>query len=345
MNSYKQSKALILDFYRALEQATPDNVESVLNQFYAEDAQFYGVHPFNEQTGPKAIAETFWKPFLSSWSHVQRRQDVFIAGEADTEYHENAQVDVSSEVQWVCSMGHFMGQFERPWLGIPPTNRMAFLRYANFHAVCDGKIVTTGFFCDIIGLMKQAGYNPLPPQTGASFIYPGPKTHDGIILDDADPEESRKTLDLVNRMIKDLNALNVSSKDDCPPEYLAQTWHDDMIWYGPEGIGASYTIEGYQAQHQYPFRKGLKEKVFNGHLCRFAEGDYACFFGWPNLTNSPKGGFLGLTVSNIKADMRVVDVYRREGDKLAENWVLIDFPYWLKQQGLDIFARMKDVLR
>ena len=117
-----------------------------------------------------------------------------------------------------------------------------------------------------------------------------------------------------------------------------------MIWYGPAGIGASYTIRRYQEQHQYPFRKGLKDKVFNGHICRFAEGNYAGFFGWPNLTNTPVGGFMGLPASGVPADMRVVDIYRRQGDKLAENWVLIDLPWWLKQQGVDVFDRIKKIL-
>jgi hypothetical protein len=39
--------------------------------------------------------------------------------------------------------------------------------------------------------------------------------------------------------------------------------------------------------------------------------------------------------------MRVVDIYRRNNDKLVENWVLIDLPYWLMQQGLDILERMR----
>mgnify|MGYP006302231445 FL=1 len=41
--------------------------------------------------------------------------------------------------------------------------------------------------------------------------------------------------------------------------------------------------------------------------------------------------------------MQVVDVYYRKGDKLSENWVFIDIPYWLKQQGLDIFERTKEI--
>ena len=56
----------------------------------------------------------------------------------------------------------------------------------------------------------------------------------------------------------------------------------------------------------------------------------------------PSGGFLGLPASR-PADMRVVDVYRRDGDKLAENWVFIDLLHWLHMQGLDVLARMRQL--
>jgi hypothetical protein len=39
--------------------------------------------------------------------------------------------------------------------------------------------------------------------------------------------------------------------------------------------------------------------------------------------------------------MRIVDIYRRENNKLAENWVYIDILYYLYQQGLDLLGRMK----
>ena len=35
-------------------------------------------------------------------------------------------------------------------------------------------------------------------------------------------------------------------------EELARTWQDDMIWWGPTGIGATYTIERYAKQHSGP---------------------------------------------------------------------------------------------
>jgi hypothetical protein len=330
MSDYQNIKSFMLDYYDKLATSTPETVADVINQHTSDDYLWYGVYPFNEQSTGDDVANAFWKPFLSAWSSVQRRQDIFMAGTNEID-----------GTEWVMSMGHFMGLLDGEWLGIPATRKMAFLRYADFNEVKDGKIIRTGFFCDIISVMNQAGINPLPMQTGASFIYPGPRTHDGILLEPQDPNEGVKTIDIVERMIDDLSALNVSGNDRCPPELLAKTWHEDMVWYGPAGIGASYTIPRYQEQHQYPFREGLKDKVFNGHICRFAEGSYACFFGWPNLTNTPVGGFLGLPGNDTRADMRVVDVYRRDGDKLSENWVIIDLPYWLKQQGLDIFDRTK----
>ena len=332
MSDYQNQKALVLQYYENLEAANAESVEEVINRFTSPELHWYGVYPFNEQYGAAAVAEAFWKPFLRSWSDVQRRQDIFLAGTSEIDH-----------TDWVISMGHFMGYLDKSWLGLPANSKIVFLRYAEFNCIQDGMIKRSSFFCDLIGLMQQMDINPLPLQTGSTFIYPGPRTHDGLLYESQDSQESAMTLELINRMIGDLDKLNKSGEDCPPPESLAETWSEDMIWYGPAGIGASYTIRRYQEQHQYPFRKGLKDKVFNGHICRFAEGNYAGFFGWPNLTNTPVGGFLGLPASGVAADMRIVDIYRRQGEKLAENWVLIDFPWWLKQQGVDVLGRTKKI--
>ena len=55
-----------------------------------------------------------------------------------------------------------------------------------------------------------------------------------------------------------------------------------------------------------------------------AEGHCGGFFGWPYFTARPTGGFVGMPASDKSGEMRVIDVYRREGDKLFENWVFID---------------------
>ncbi len=332
----QHAKAIVGDHLAAIDRAPTDDLADVIAEAVSDDYRWRGVHPFNELQGAAAVTAKFWVPLREALFPIQRRPDVFLAGE-----------NTSGAGVWVCEMGHLMGLFDRPWLAIPPTRRMCFLRYAQFHRVESNVIAESAFFTDVIAVMRQAGQYPLPPATGSSHIQPGPLTHDGLLYDEQDATAGKETMVLVDRMIDDLsdaNSIGNSSGDNrVPREVLARTWHEDMIWSGPDGIGATYTIDRYQHQHQYPFRLNLSAKTFNGHVARFAEGNYACFFGWPNLTNTATGGFLGMTGSGTPADMRVVDVYRRDGDKLAENWVFIDLLHWLDQQGLDLLARMRQM--
>jgi len=332
----QEAKAVVRDHLNAIDAAPQGNLASAISKGVTDDYLWRGMHPFYEQQGAEAVASVFWEPLRAAFSPIQRRPDVFLAGE-----------NTAGEGVWVCEMGHLLGLFDQPWLAIPPTNRMCFLRYAQFHRVEDGLIAESAFFTDVISVMRQAGHYPLPPSTGASHIHPGPLTHDGLLYTEQDPTEGKTTMAIVDRMIDDLTEANLISnetgEDRVSRDVLAASWHDSMIWSGPEGIGATYTIDRYQQQHQHPFRFNLSGKTFNGHVARFAEGNYACFFGWSNLTNTADGGFLGMTGSDIPAEMRVVDVYRRDGDKLAENWVFIDLPHWLKMQGLDVLARMRQL--
>jgi hypothetical protein len=328
MSNFQSEKQIVSNYFSAMEQSSEQTLVSVQKQYMTDDYEFYGVYPYNKIDSLEQVSEQVWQPIYNAFKNIQRRQDVFMAGTSE----------INGET-WVMSMGHFMGLFDQDWLGIRATRKVVMLRYAEFNCVENGKITKSGLWLDIIGLMHQVGINPLPPQTGASFVYPGPRHHNGLLFNEQAPEEGVKTLNVLNTMIDDLSKLNQTANDRAGPEVMQKNWHDNMTWYGPAGIGATYTIPRYQEQHMYPFREGLHDKVFNGHVCRFAEGQFACFFGWPNLSNKAKGGFMGLPSGDVRADMRVVDVYYRHGDKLLENWVLIDIPYWLKQQGVDILAR------
>lgn len=340
----QQAKQIVQTFHQELDRAAVDEIESVLASHTSPQWLWRGMHPFYEQTGPTAVADVFYAPLRHAFAPVQRRADVFLAGVSSADESEFARPGST----WVMEMGHLLGLFDRSWLDIPPTRKMCFLRYAEFNRVGDdGLIHESAMFMDIPSVMRQAGHDPFPPATGSHHIYPGPMTHDGLLYAESDPAAGAATMALVDDMVSDLSEANRVANETgvniVPREAMARCWAEDMIWSGPHGIGATYTIDRYQQQHSYPFRFGLTDKIFNGHVARFAEGNYACFFGWPNLTNTPTGGFMGLPAS-IAADMRVVDVYRRDGDKLTENWVFIDLLHWLSMQGLDVLERMRQML-
>ncbi len=342
MTDFQPAKAVTRAYMAAFDAAAPADRLVALQAHTGKDYHWRGLHPFHEQSGAQEVIDAFWAPLLSSFSALQRRETIFFAGLNDT--------DGQSSV-WTCSMGHFKALFDQDWLGIPATRKIAMIRYAEFHRIDGGKIAETALFIDILDVIHQAGLNPLPPQTAASFVHPGPLTNDGQLFDAQDPAEGAKTLKTINDMAANISKANaiIQGKSDAKPltprEELSQHWHEDMAWYGPAGIGAVFTIERYVEQHQQPFRRQLANRVFNGHVARIAEGNYGGFFGWPNLTVTPTGGYLGLPGSNRPSDMRVVDVYRRDGDKLAENWVFIDILHFLNQQGLDVLGRLAEVKR
>ncbi|WP_207633164.1 nuclear transport factor 2 family protein [Devosia aurantiaca] len=197
---FQAEKKLVTSAYAAIGNATAFSIESVLRGYVSDDWSWRGMHPFHEQSGATAVAETFWIPFLSAMTKVQRRQDIFFAG--------RNQIDGFRSV-WTVSMGHLMALFDQPFLGIPPTNKIVMLRYAEFNRVENGRIRETAFFCDLLHLMHQAGLRPLPPQTGAHLVQPGPATHDGLQFGSVPENEGAATLALINRMIGDIAANSI----------------------------------------------------------------------------------------------------------------------------------------
>ena len=78
------------------------------------------------------------------------------------------------------------------------------------------------------------------------------------------------------------------------------------------------------------------------HKSRIAERTYVASTGWPSVQASHSGDtFMGVPTTNRRVGMRVMDFWRRDGDKLAENWVYIDIIDLLQQMGVDIFAQIQ----
>ena len=324
MRNFQCEKTLVRAHHRALDAADPEELADVIAASTVSDYRWRGFYPFDEKFGAEAVADGFWRPLKRAFSRMQRREDVFFAGLNEID---------GFTCTWVVSMGHLMGLFDAPWLGIQPTRKMVMLRYCTFHRVEFGKIVETAMYFDIPHLMRQAGQGPFGHQTGQFMVQPGPMTHDGLLFEPQPEAEGVKTLRAIDAMIADLGKWDLGLPLE---EELARTWHDHMIWWGPEGIGASYTIERYAKQHSGPFRAAFSDRSRVGHVARLAEGHYGGFFGWPNFTAILTGELMGHPATNKRGEFRVIDIYRREGDKLAENWIFIDMLHFWKTQGIHV---------
>ena len=329
MSELAAAKATVLAHYDALDSAPDAGLADAIARHCTPDCAFQFTHPFNECAGPEAAASTFWLPLRRAFAPLQRRQDIFFAGKNDLD---------GGQTIWVVSMGHLLGLFDQPFLGVRPTRRATMLRYAEFHQVAGDRIVDATLFLDSLNFMAQAGAEVAPISTAATMVTPGPRTHDGLLYADQPAEEGAKTLALFQRMINRLLSVDVHTTNTD----LSLDWTEDMIWWGPGGIGAPYTQQRYLEQHCTPFEEGLEWGDFFGHRTELAEGRFGGFFGWPTFDVLSLGGYIGLAPkSDKRAGMRVVDIYRRQGNLLAENWNFIDHLHFLDQLGVDLVARQK----
>ncbi|MFS4580140.1 nuclear transport factor 2 family protein [Phaeobacter sp. C3_T13_0] len=329
MSDISTAKALIARFIDKLDQAATDSeTRAVFEAACAENLKYRGVHPFNELQGPQAVADQVWSPLKAAMPMLQRRPDIFLGG------HNNLP---GQSGLWVVQMGNFLGDFNESWLAIPPTQKTTYVPYVSFYRIEGNKIAEVVEFLDIFAVISQAGLNPwLAEHSGGFIMSPGPITHDGVMQSPQDAGETKKTFDLTYDMLADLAKSYTS-----PTDHMAQFWHPDMNWFGPTGIGASLGFPGYRRGHTGPFEHKLDTVDILTEEITAAEGNFSGVMWWPCLRMRNTGNYMGVPANDALAEMRVVDMYRRDGDKLAENWIFIDMLHYLLGQGIDVLVSIQ----
>jgi len=315
-------KERVHEFSQSIRDATPESVGNLLTKHHHDDVIWDGPAPINELEGVRAVAEEFWRPLLEAFPDLEKNDFVLFSGEFEGS-------------EWVLSTGHLVGTFEHDWLGIPPTGHATWIHYASFHEMNDGEIIRTKTFVDVLDVMRQAGYQFFPA-LGSEVVAPGPTTRDGIQLSEQDPEESAKSMGLVEDMIDGLHSYKDEGLDGIE---MDEYWHEDFMYYAPCGIGTTRGIDGFQEYHQAPFLEAFPDRRGGNHEPRIAEGNYCASTGPVTATHSGSN-WLGLPATGQEVAIDVVDIWRREGDRLAQNWLFIDIIDLLDQFGIDVFERL-----
>jgi SnoaL-like domain len=336
------------DVWRLLQRMPGTDTAAALREQVAPDAQWHVFHPINELAGTKAVIDGLYGPLQAAFPDLERRTDLFFAGEwispAEGELA-HSPPHVRAEGWWATAMGHYLGNFKHPWLGIQPTGEPAALRFGEFYRWqpntdgSGGVITEARVLLDIVYLARQAGRPLLPPSSGLEWLVPGPAPHDGLLLGITDPTLGPGSLRRTLAMFKglwDYDGVNLDSMG------MERFWHPNMMWYGPCGIGTSRGIGGFQRHHQKPFLRAFPDRRGAGHRARFAEGLFVASTGWPSVLATHAGDYLGVPATQRAIGMRVADWWRSDGRWLTENWVLIDLPHLLLQMDVDVFAALRD---
>lgn len=297
----------------------------------APETEWHVSHPFNVMRGKDAVSGQYLEPLRRSFPDLERRTDIFMIGEWDGHI-------VGGAGTWVSCTGHYMGTFRSEWAGVPPTQEPATIRFGEFYRIEDGRIAEARILLDIVDLARQAGRRVLPPSPGLEILVPGPRRHDGLLLGETNPAQARESMACVMAMIGGLGKYDRGSLASMGMDAY---WHEDMMWYGPCGIGTTRSVCGFQRHHQGPFLHAFPDRKGGHHRARIAEGPFVASTGWPSVRATHAGDYLGIPATGKAIEMRVMDWWRCEAGLLTENWVFIDLPHLMLQMGVDLLARIR----
>lgn len=322
-----QLKNLLSQFTSHLYDYEQASLEQVSQRLFHPDVTCHVFNPFGHIDNIRSYLQEVIAPLYTAIPQAERRELIVMAGAA------------AQGTEWVGCCGAYTGTFKSSFLQIPPTNRMASIRFHEFFCFKDDQIVEIQILWDLPELMLQAGVWPLSPSLGREWHVPGPARQDGLVHL---PADGQRSLQIVGDMCA---ALGNYATGGVEAMRLADYWHPKFSWYGPSGIGTAQGIEGFRRHHQIPFLNGLPDRVGDtntGYL--FAENNYVGFTAWPGMHMTVSGrGWLGIAPAGQKITMRSLDFWRCENGKIRENWVLIDLIHVYEQLGVDVFARMEEL--
>ncbi len=326
---YQQNKKLVWNYWQGMNGGRNTNV---LFDTFHRDTVWHGFQPLRHLKGSAEIWARFWQPLLSALPDLTRRPYHFIGG-----HFEGG--------DWVCGTGDFIGTFANDWIidnvVIHASGSSVHFRFGEFCKIAEGRIEEIRIIIDLPDLARQAGIKLLPPNYGRDIWIPGPLAGDGVLLDEQDLAESAKTLSLVEGMIfGGLNKYDQKSQDS---QGLERFWHPHMVWHGPVGIGSAYGLAEFKKNAQGPIVRAFPDRKGVGHQARIADGHFAASTGWPSLAGTHRNEYMGWAPTGERIGWNIMDFWKRDGDLLAENWVMIDLIGAARESGVDLLVKLPQV--
>ena len=116
---------------------------------------------------------------------------------------------------------------------------------------------------------------------------------------------------------------------------IATFFHDNFRWMGNAGCGTKHGLKEFQDNWQRPFQAAFSDKVCVDEA-RIVQGEWMAAFGEQTATHS--GTFMGIAPTGRRVKIRYMDFWKVSEGKIADNWVMVDFPHVMRQLGVDPFG-------
>jgi len=154
----------------------------------------------------------------------------------------------------------------------------------------------------------------------------GSRPEQALFTRDTDLSKTDETRRVIEDMVDGLN-------DHCIDD-MGEFFAENFRWMGNFGCGTKQGLQQFQDNWQRPFQAAFTDKVCVDEA-RLFMGEWAAAFGRQEATHS--GAFMGVEPTGNRVVIRYMDFWKVEDGRIADNWVMVDFPDILAQLGVDVF--------
>ncbi len=154
----------------------------------------------------------------------------------------------------------------------------------------------------------------------------GSRPEQAALSRDTDMSKTTRTRAVIEGMVDGLNDHRI---DD-----IGAFFSHGFRWIGNTGCGTKNGLQEFQENWQRPFQAAFSDKICIDEA-RLYMGEWAAAFGRQEATHS--GRFMGIDPTGKRVEIRYMDFWKVENDKITDNWVMVDFPHVLAQLGHDVF--------
>ena len=157
----------------------------------------------------------------------------------------------------------------------------------------------------------------------------GSRPNQAELTKNNDLSKTKKTQEVIESMVDGLNDHRI--------EDIGEFFSKNFRWMGNFGCGTKSGLKEFQDIWQKPFQEAFSDKVCIDEA-RLFMGEWAAAFGKQEAIHS--GEFMGIKPTGKKVEIRYMDFWKVSEGKIKDNWVMVDFPFVMKQLGVDIFNGM-----
>jgi predicted ester cyclase len=148
----------------------------------------------------------------------------------------------------------------------------------------------------------------------------------GALTKNNDLTRTDDTLATIDSMVDGLNDHEIDN--------MGRFFSESFRWMGNAGCGTKSGLKEFQDNWQRPFQAAFSDKVCIDEA-RITQGEWCAAFGRQEAVHS--GEFMGIAPTGKRVEIRYMDFWKIVDGKIADNWVMVDFPYVMQQLGVDPF--------